>query len=980
MPLILIILFLSILLPCRATLTLVQRETFQGIGTLTSANPGNNFNSVTGSLYKRPVGPRVTGDTSVNSEGWSADVHNATAYNVWQIAGGRPANPTTTFNGMACGWFFLGNLTTDGANGRETDFLTCKDPSNNALFTSVAMGNTFGLYQDINYGLDSPVVATPLNGWIFLAVAWVYAPSSYDTVVYRSYYMLPGGSLTQLGSDSTQNGYYDGINVTMGQMPNASQIHVQMRYGCPSLYHIATFSDVAVPGDLLAPPTSGKSWYLNPVTGNDGNDGTSPSTAWQTISKLQTETSNLGMIPSNGTGPVNTSGSSPGDTLYIDCSGGSLLIGSSALTIDTAGLTIKETQISGTYGGTPITGGYGLDPMKTMPNSEWAAVSGTTNTYSTTDGGAADLTSIVVFEDGKYLNHPTGSSLSAVKSSLDSTPGSFWTDGTTVYLHTFEGGNPAAGAHVFRRTRYRDGNGDSVVLIQAPNIWWDGFVCAGTTLADETTNDPVGAYCFQWNSGAGGTNLLSNFNVNNYAKHGVGRSTGGSNMICTRQNGVYGQASPYVGFGQASADVDYSGDSTSVNNQGIFINCGETVNRGVIGSSAGTVDGYDILAYITHASSVMMSNLSFANCSFVGPLVDEGSAAQITCSNTTCYSTSFGSPATFDRCKTTSGVLATTGSPCIITNSIMHVTGFTTAYSGSLGLNATILGCVFDLTGNSGSLFKGVYTRGSSGSSLTVRDCLFLGPTATAFQYALTYGYSSSDSLVLDNNIYTPLTGGAVYGAGNYTSSGGSTTPQVSFSNWQSSGFESGSLVTDTPNVNNATYKPNSGSPCITSGVNIGPLDDYTSQIYTVRQTVGAIEVPDSSQLNLFFGSSSSPGVTANGYTASGQVLNVSLNFVPTLGAVLTVIDNTGSSLINGTFTNLSNGGKISLAYEGVVYVFTADYAGGDGNDLTLTYVNGAAASDTPTMPLLALLILAGLLVATASTLLPKPKISVNRS
>ncbi len=94
-----------------------------------------------------------------------------------------------------------------------------------------------------------------------------------------------------------------------------------------------------------------------------------------------------------------------------------------------------------------------------------------------------------------------------------------------MYVHSFEGGNPNSDGHLYRRTRYRDGAGDSAVNITAPNVWWDGFVCAGTTLANKQTNDPVNAACLQW-AGENGTGLLSNFNINNYSKHGIGRTTG----------------------------------------------------------------------------------------------------------------------------------------------------------------------------------------------------------------------------------------------------------------------------------------------------------------------------------------------------------------------------------------------------------------------------------------------------------------------
>ena len=52
---------------------------------------------------------------------------------------------------------------------------------------------------------------------------------------------------------------------------------------------------------------------------------------------------------------------------------------------------------------------------------------------------------------------------------------------------------------------------------------------------------------------------------------------------------------------------------------------------------------------------------------------------------------------------------------------------------------------------------------------------------------------------------------------------------------------------------------------------------------------------------------------------------------------MLTVLKNTGSSPISGTFDNLVNGGTISAIYNCTVYTFTANYSGGSGDDLTLT-------------------------------------------
>jgi autotransporter-associated beta strand protein len=52
-------------------------------------------------------------------------------------------------------------------------------------------------------------------------------------------------------------------------------------------------------------------------------------------------------------------------------------------------------------------------------------------------------------------------------------------------------------------------------------------------------------------------------------------------------------------------------------------------------------------------------------------------------------------------------------------------------------------------------------------------------------------------------------------------------------------------------------------------------------------------------------------------------------------GAVFTVISNTSSKPISGTFTNLPDGGSITIGNN----TLQANYEGGDGNDLTLTAV-----------------------------------------
>ena len=191
----------------------------------------------------------------------------------------------------------------------------------------------------------------------------------------------------------------------------------------------------------------------------------------------------------------------------------------------------------------------------------------------------------------------------------------------------------------------------------------------------------------------------------------------------------------------------------------------------------------------------------------------------------------------------------------------------------------------------------------------------------------------------MDHNVYMPLTGNSFIASQNYTTNG--TTSNMTFAQWQALGFDTHSVVTDSPNLKTGNYVPASSNPCLAFGVDIGPLDDYSGTVYPDRETVGAYEIPHLNELNVDIDSNVAVGVTADGYTAAGQILNVNLTFSPSIGAVLTVINNSSNNPINGTFSNLPDQGVINLTLDGITYVCTANYKGGTGNDLTLT-VNSA--------------------------------------
>ena len=93
-------------------------------------------------------------------------------------------------------------------------------------------------------------------------------------------------------------------------------------------------------------------------------------------------------------------------------------------------------------------------------------------------------------------------------------------------------------------------------------------------------------------------------------------------------------------------------------------------------------------------------------------------------------------------------------------------------------------------------------------------------------------------------------------------------------------------------------------------------------------------------EVNATFTSAATVPVTAASYAATGTTLNLALNFAPTTGTNLTVVNNTGLDLSQGTFTNLAQGQRVNLAFNGILYPFVATYFGGTGNDLVLEWGN----------------------------------------
>ena len=102
--------------------------------------------------------------------------------------------------------------------------------------------------------------------------------------------------------------------------------------------------------------------------------------------------------------------------------------------------------------------------------------------------------------------------------------------------------------------------------------------------------------------------------------------------------------------------------------------------------------------------------------------------------------------------------------------------------------------------------------------------------------------------------------------------------------------------------------------------------------------TVYCLEIIRQVPLHLTFASADTVPVTADHFTATGNTLDFGLDFAPSTGTNLTVIDNTGREWISGQFSNLVQGQAVILTYNKARYRFIVNYHGGTGNDLTLQW------------------------------------------
>lgn len=792
---------LSLLLPlvAEAGMTLQNRETFENLGTLNAGSPGN-LGTVTGSFVKHPVGPTAAG---IGDPGWSALIaSSADQYHFASVG-------SATTIGFVGAWFYFSTKNTDPSNRAIVLYVTDSTGGSGLnQVTEISVLN--GAFQVISYNGSAAqpnLLSVPINTWIFLGISYQKG----TTYTNQCYYKLVGGALTALGTNSVGNNFNNPfVNAGGGNRAGGGSARNIGRYGMFSVYSMASMADTAYPSDMTDPVVERHNWYVNPATGSDANTGLLGA-PWQTVTKLNAELSNNGVLPVS-------SGLDTGDIVNIDNTTTPLDLSSNQLNIACSGVTISNTG--------PILA------YSTIGSGGWSATTGTAHVYQTTDGSSMDLTGVVVWENDKWMTHPTGATLASVTNSLDTTAGSFYSDGVNVYIHPFGSTNPGSDGKTYTRSRNRN-SGSSALIVTAPDVHVNGLDISKTCLARSSDSDPYNGYGIEWYSGAGGTNLISNFSVKYWSKHAVGRTASADNLRLDRVNGVYGAGTLYVGVGGQSADVDYV--SSGTNNSFSYLNCVCLTNVGSI-NGYGTQDDSEPW-WLDHGSVANFSAGSFNNINVCSKLAEQQVfTGTLGITNSTCSRVITLCSVSADRVTTTLGPIASNlaGSTTTCRNCMMivNLTLGALQWSDVKG-TLDVQGCTIDLRGNSSGTGHTLYQRNAA-CSLTFKNNLFLSKTGV--DHVPFYQFAAADGVTCDYNIY--ILGTSQYVA--YSFNDGSSTSHRTFAQWQSLGYDTHSVIAD-PKIG-ANHKPYAKTPCWTTGTELGPATDITGKLFQSRRTCGAYE------------------------------------------------------------------------------------------------------------------------------------------
>jgi hypothetical protein len=853
--------------------SLLTQENFAS--NLSAAAP-DKFDSVMGTMTSDVVGP-VTPAVS-NSLGVSGDPEengDQALATTNPFAGNWALNDTTKVNYQAANGGFMG--------GWFRFVFTDDDTYYNHTADVMRLTDGPAVQLDGNGNLETysgyPVVSVPTNQWVFIGLAWTFNPAG--VLSFQLYTKLPGQALTpaysspQSMSTSTPPTEASLVDLPDGGVNNGRW---EGRVGTFFIASIGSFSDVQMPSDITD-PVEQKHWYgVDPVNGNDNNDGivipefaadgttvigfAAGSQPWQTLTRVNTALGNDGVFTQNNAWLNASNGTAVNGTLsatvlQADIAAGTVIRNPliDELVIDTASGPFNISASGGVNaaGGIQLDtnvnlSGFGstvgsmsnvgdLQAFVTIGKSSWTPVSGDSFLYETIN----TKSNAVLWQNREWMNHITGSSFSAVQAGLDATPGSFWTDGVTMYVHPFGNTNPATDSSVYQRSPGGTSTNSIGIFVNANDVYVHNLAIGGTCGADPVTNDPIGLYCVGTSS-SDGLEFFSNLYLYYSSKHAfcwtgeqVYQRLIVSNVDCE-------QGSPYAGSGGQYLYTNYDDANGSTDNQVVYTDDTATHSYGLIGSTQGQsgVGGGTFYSH-NNGGSNQFTDITFTDCNFDGGIACTNAVENLVVDDSTIGTIGSAAANTTATDDTTTTDVIRVGSGTI-TDCIMHADVLYGAYTNNNNFEgaATFDDDIFD---SHGATLQGTasYYFGIGPSTLTFENCTFV----SNYSVPILYHFQSTDTLVFKDNTYDTATAGFVIG----DLITGSSSESYDLAGWQAAGNDVGSVEAADDSAAPGYTETDIGSPTTAGtslynatdglttqeggGAGIGGTSDQLNYIYT---------------------------------------------------------------------------------------------------------------------------------------------------
>ncbi len=815
--------FLLSAFAAQANLTNLVRETFtRGATSNYTATSTGAFHIVTGTLYSRAVGPRLTTDTSAASQGWSAridsDANSDASYFLTNSA------PTyTATSGVLTAWFNFNTVPT----GPVTFMAIQHAAGNNVLRLRVSsIGEIVWLSNQNPFNGTNATLIT-FGEWYEFTIAWRrVSGNNFDT---RALLRATGaGSKTLINAWTNVSINNTQMAVTMILNNAGAGNRLSCRAGMFSVSDIAAIGDAStIDANVVDPPAGRPTWFVNPSTGNDTNTGVTISEAWQTAGKVNQESATHGLM--FATNYV------LGPTLAIDTSAAVLDESATNLTLATRGLNVKATNAP-----------YWTNLLcRTLTNSLFVAHA-LPNVYHQPVNNNAGFgqSNIVVWEDEKWMYHPAGGTFASISNYMVTNAGSFWTDGATNYLHPFGNSNPTSDGKVYTRSVARSTDGfASAINLNAGDMNFRDCYAGKTSMVRSTDNtDGLGAYVLASGGSFGGTSVIARCCLYYGAKHTLGLIADADDSDITIQRVTGEQGYPSV---SSSVLVSYMGGATKTNNTHRYLDCTVVHDIGQFGSTNGAVSVQAVLYMHNNGSGVQFREIIVSNC------VVGGKVSVTVTTNAVIRDSTLGGIVPYatlsniiERVRFTgvgldlqgSGSSNTVVRNCVAYHTNLYQSGIWTGWNLK-GPNLLLENLSLD--------FSGITDAASSGMRGVIH---LIGPMQLAFRnnvvkMGLTTNsvfdnFSTNSTFTISNNVYQ--LGGATNIAANYTNSAGVAT-QPNLGQWQALGFDANS-VTNADVRFDSSFRLYGDSPARDFGVSQGVASDFTGALFPNRNDAGAME------------------------------------------------------------------------------------------------------------------------------------------